>query len=37
MEGDLAVAKVDKVPSGAEETCSEAAEECPVEAITIEE
>jgi ferredoxin len=37
MEGDLAVAKVDKVPSDAEETCREAVEECPVEAIIIEE
>lgn len=37
MEGDLAVAKVDKIPSDAEETCREAAEECPVEAIIIEE
>ena len=36
MEDDLAVAKVDKVPFGAEETCREAAEECPVEAIIIE-
>jgi len=36
MEDDLAVAKVDKVPFGAEETCKEAAEECPVEAIIIE-
>ncbi len=37
MEGDLAVTKVDEVPAGSEETCRQAAEECPVEAIIIEE
>ena len=37
MQNDTAVAKVDVVPPEAEETCREAAEECPVEAITIEE
>ena len=36
MEDDLAIAKVDEVPSDAEETCREAAEECPVDAIIIE-
>ncbi len=35
MVGDLAVAKQDKVPSGAEESCMQAVEECPVEAIEI--
>ena len=37
MEDDLAVTKVDEVPADAEETCRQAAEECPVEAIIIEE
>ena len=37
MENDKAVAKVDKVPSGAESACRDAAEQCPVEAIQIEE
>ncbi len=37
MEDDLAVTKVDEVPAGSEETCRQAAEECPVEAIIIEE
>lgn len=37
MEDDIAVAKVDEVPADAEETCRQAAEECPVEAITIED
>jgi ferredoxin len=37
MQDDTAVAKVDAVPAEAEATCREAAEDCPVEAITIEE
>ena len=37
MVGDLAVAKQDEVPSGAEESCMQAVEECPVEAIRIDE
>ena len=37
MEGDKAVAKVDKVPAGAEDACRDAAEQCPAEAIKIEE
>ena len=37
MQNDTAVAKVDVVPPEAEETCRQAAEECPVEAIIIEE
>jgi len=37
MQNDTAVAKVEVVPPEAEETCREAAEDCPVEAITIEE
>lgn len=36
MVGDLAVAKQDEVPSGAEESCMRAVEECPVEAIKID-
>jgi len=37
MVGDLAVAKQGEVPSGAEESCMQAVEECPVEAIEIVE
>ncbi len=37
MEDDIAVVKGDSVPSGTEETCRQAAEECPVECINIEE
>lgn len=36
MEGDKAVAYVDPVPSSAEQSCREAADQCPVEAIKIE-
>ena len=34
---DVATVKVDDVPPEAEDTCREAAEGCPVEAIAIEE
>jgi ferredoxin len=37
MDGDLAVAYVDEVPPKAEEAAQEAADDCPVEAISIEE
>ncbi len=37
MKNDTAGTKVEVVPPEAEETCRQAAEECPVEAITIEE
>lgn len=37
MDDDKARAKVDDVPASAAESCREAAENCPVEAITIEE
>jgi len=37
MEGDLAVAVGEPVPEGSKETCQEAAESCPVEAIRITE
>ena len=37
LSGDLAVVKVDSVPAEAVETCREAAESCPVEAISIED
>ncbi len=37
MDGDVAVVFTDPVPPEAEETCRQAAEECPVEAIKIEE
>ncbi len=36
-DDDLAKVKVDPVPAKAEESCREAAEECPVEAISVEE
>lgn len=36
MEDDVAKTKVDAIPSEAEESAKQAAEECPVEAITIE-
>jgi ferredoxin len=34
---DIAVVKADPVPVEAEATCRQAAEECPVEAISLEE
>jgi ferredoxin len=37
MRGDVAVAKVEEVPDGLEDTCREAADSCPVEAIFIED
>jgi len=37
LKDDLAVVKVDPVPAEAEASCREAADSCPVEAITIEE
>jgi ferredoxin len=36
MLGDLAVVKQDEVSSGTEESCMQAVEDCPVEAIIIE-
>ena len=36
MEGDVAVAKMEEVPKALEKKCKEAAESCPVEAISIE-
>jgi len=36
MLGDLAVAKHDEVSSGTEESCMQAVEDCPVEAIRID-
>ena len=35
MEDDIAVVKVDPVPAEFEDSCKDAAEECPVEAIEI--
>ena len=35
MNGDVAVAKNGDVPAEYEDTCRQAAEECPVEAIII--
>lgn len=37
MQGEVAGVKADPVPPGAEATCREAAESCPVEAIRIED
>ena len=37
MNDDKAQVKVSEVPESARETCKEAAENCPVEAIQIEE
>lgn len=37
MGDDKAHVKVDEVPDEAVDTCKEAAEDCPVEAITIED
>ena len=37
MDGEVAKVIVDDVPAAAEDTCREAAESCPVEAIAIEE
>lgn len=36
MEDDKAVTKVKVVPAGNEDTCKQAKDECPVEAIIIE-
>lgn len=36
MEGDVAVAYVDPVPEGSAADCRQAAEDCPVGAITVE-
>jgi ferredoxin len=37
MDDDKARAKMDEIPANVMESCREAAENCPVEAITIEE
>lgn len=37
MDGDLAIVKGDSVPPEAAATCKEAAESCPVTAITIQD
>jgi len=37
MDDEMAKVIVDEVPAEAEETCQEAIESCPVEAISIEE
>ena len=37
MEGDLARVIGDQVPAGEEESCREAADTCPVDAITVDE
>jgi len=36
LQDDVAVVKVDVVPKDAEEACQQAAEDCPVEAISCE-
>ncbi len=37
MQGDVAIAIITDVPSECEDTCRQATEECPVEAIIIED
>lgn len=37
MDGDVAVAKTNPVPPDAEDSCREAADACPVDAIAITE
>lgn len=37
LDGDVAKAKVDVVPEGAEDCARQATEDCPVSAITIED
>ena len=37
LEGDVATVTVETVPTAYEETCREAAESCPVDAISISE
>ena len=37
MDGGQAIVKVDTVPAGAEDACREAAQQCPTEAIKVEE
>jgi ferredoxin len=37
LQDDVAIVIADPVPSDSEESCQEAAESCPVEAITVEE
>ncbi|MBN2476962.1 MAG: ferredoxin [Pirellulales bacterium] len=37
LEGETATTKVDEVPEEHEEACRDAAEQCPVEAIQIED
>lgn len=37
MDGDLASAKVHAVPKSLQESCREAADACPVEAVIIED
>ena len=37
MEGDLAIVKGDAIPAEAVSSCQEAADSCPVTAITIED
>jgi ferredoxin len=37
MDNDVAIVKVNKVPAEAVDSCREAAEGCPTEAISIEE
>jgi ferredoxin len=37
LDGDIAKVIADPVPEDAEESCKQAAEDCPTEAITVEE
>jgi ferredoxin len=36
MEDDIAIVKVTEIPEEVEDRCSEAAENCPVDAISVE-
>jgi ferredoxin len=37
MDDDVAVTKIEDVPAELQDSCREAAEECPVEAIIVED
>lgn len=37
MQGDVAITKMEEVPEDLQDSCREAQESCPVEAIIIEE
>ncbi len=37
MHGDVAITKMEEIPEELEDSCKEAADSCPVEAISVEE